>query len=148
MCCNSRPLFYSVTENGFPVKDEHILPLEQVVHDTDRVEYYDGYLNALLKAATENGVPVKSYFAWSACFSPCLRCRLLADCITDTQVCSIILNGASSALPSFSGHYFMVESDLGGRADGYEPRFGVTYVDYKTEKRTPKESAEFVKKVS
>ncbi|RDX54715.1 beta-glucosidase 1A [Lentinus brumalis] len=97
----SKPVY--VTENGFPVKDEHILPLEQVVHDADRVEYYDGYLNALLKAATEDGVPVKSYFAWSL-------------------------------LDNFEW------------ADGYEPRFGVTYVDYRTQKRTPKESAEFVRK--
>ncbi|RPD65700.1 beta-glucosidase 1A [Lentinus tigrinus ALCF2SS1-6] len=92
-----------VTENGFPVKDEHILPLEQVVHDTDRIEYYDRYLNALLQAATEDGVPVKSYFAWSL-------------------------------LDNFEW------------ADGYEPRFGVTHVDYKTQKRTPKESVEVVKR--
>ena len=57
----------SVTENGFPVKDEHVLPLDQVVRDTDRIEYYEGYLNALLQAVTEDGVPVKSYFGWSAC---------------------------------------------------------------------------------
>ncbi|KAI0702030.1 beta-glucosidase 1A [Cerioporus squamosus] len=97
----TKPVY--VTENGFPVKDEHVLPMEKAVHDTDRIEYYDGYLNALLQAATEDGVTVKSYFAWSL-------------------------------LDNFEW------------ADGYEPRFGVTYVDYKTQKRTPKESAEFVKK--
>ncbi len=32
-------------------------------------------------------------------------------------------------------------------ADGYEKRFGITYVDFKTEKRTPKLSAEFYKQV-
>ena len=32
-------------------------------------------------------------------------------------------------------------------ADGYETRFGVTYVDYATQKRYPKESAKFLVKV-
>jgi beta-glucosidase/6-phospho-beta-glucosidase/beta-galactosidase len=34
------------------------------------------------------------------------------------------------------------------RADGYITRFGVTYVDYKTQERYPKESAKFLVKVS
>lgn len=33
------------------------------------------------------------------------------------------------------------------RADGYETRFGVTYVDYRTQKRYPKDSSRFLKKV-
>lgn len=33
------------------------------------------------------------------------------------------------------------------RADGYETRFGVTYVDYETQKRYPKASAKFLTKV-
>ena len=33
------------------------------------------------------------------------------------------------------------------RAEGYRVRFGVTYVDYKTQKRTPKESAAILAKV-
>ena len=32
-------------------------------------------------------------------------------------------------------------------ADGYEKRFGITYVDFATQKRTPKLSAAFYKKV-
>ncbi len=32
-------------------------------------------------------------------------------------------------------------------ADGYEKRFGITYVDFKTQKRTPKLSAEFYRNV-
>lgn len=32
-------------------------------------------------------------------------------------------------------------------ADGYDKRFGITYVDFKTQKRTPKLSAEFYKQV-
>ena len=30
------------------------------------------------------------------------------------------------------------------RADGYTTRFGVTYVDYDTQKRYPKDSARFI----
>lgn len=33
------------------------------------------------------------------------------------------------------------------RADGYVTRFGVTYVDYETQKRYPKDSAKFVVQV-
>lgn len=33
------------------------------------------------------------------------------------------------------------------RADGYRIRFGVTHVDYKTQKRSPKDSAKFLTKV-
>ena len=33
------------------------------------------------------------------------------------------------------------------RADGYDTRFGVTYVDYSSQKRTPKDSAKFLAKV-
>ena len=54
-----------MTENGFAAKDENTRPVEEVVHDTDRIEYYEGYANALLQAVNEDGVPVKSYFAWS-----------------------------------------------------------------------------------
>lgn len=34
------------------------------------------------------------------------------------------------------------------RADGYVTRFGVTYVDYETQKRYPKDSGKFLAKVS
>jgi beta-glucosidase len=33
------------------------------------------------------------------------------------------------------------------RADGYVTRFGVTYVDYETQKRYPKDSGKFLSKV-
>ena len=56
---------YSVTENGFAAKSDALLSLPEVVHDADRVEYFRGYSNALLEAVVLDGVPVKSYFAWS-----------------------------------------------------------------------------------
>ncbi|KAG6840145.1 Beta-glucosidase 1A [Blastosporella zonata] len=54
-----------VTENGFTCKDENILPAAEAVRDTDRIEYYRGYTEALLEAITVDGVDVRSYFAWS-----------------------------------------------------------------------------------
>ncbi|KAI0765346.1 beta-glucosidase 1A [Fomes fomentarius] len=96
-----KPIY--VTENGYPVKNENALPVEQAVHDADRIDYYNGYANALLQAVTEDGVTVKSYFAWSL-------------------------------LDNFEW------------ADGYDTRFGTTYVDYTTQKRTPKDSTTFLTK--
>lgn len=95
-----KPIY--VTENGFAAKNENILPVEDVLHDVDRVEYFKGYANAMLKAVHDDGVAVKGYFGWSL-------------------------------LDNFEW------------ADGYETRFGVTYVDFKTQKRYPKDSSKFLK---
>ncbi|KAI0945484.1 Beta-glucosidase 1A [Taiwanofungus camphoratus] len=97
-----KPIY--VTENGFAVKNENVLPVEKVLHDIDRVHYFEGYANALLQSVHEDGVQVKGYFAWSL-------------------------------MDNFEW------------ADGYETRFGVTYVDYRTQKRYPKDSSRFLKKV-
>lgn len=60
----------SVTENGFAAKSDMLLAVPDVLHDTDRVEYFKGYTEALLQAINTDKVPIKSYFAWSAyeCF--------------------------------------------------------------------------------
>ncbi|THH21387.1 hypothetical protein EW146_g134 [Bondarzewia mesenterica] len=96
-----KPIY--VTENGFAVKDEHNMPVEQALHDVDRVEYFQGMTAALLAAAVEDGVDIKAYFPWSL-------------------------------LDNFEW------------ADGYVTRFGVTYVDYETQRRYPKDSAKFLTK--
>lgn len=97
------PIF--VTENGFAVKGENSLSIEEALHDTDRIEYFQGACNALVAAVSEDGVDVRSYFPWSL-------------------------------LDNFEW------------ADGYQTRFGVTYVDYTTQKRYPKASAHFLTDVS
>ncbi|RPD61802.1 beta-glucosidase 1B [Lentinus tigrinus ALCF2SS1-7] len=95
----SKPIY--VTENGFAVKDENVMPLEQALADHDRVQYFKGNTAAILAAVNEDGVDIRSYFAWSL-------------------------------LDNFEW------------ADGYVTRFGLTYVDYDTQKRYPKDSAKFV----
>ncbi|KAJ3544061.1 hypothetical protein NM688_g5783 [Phlebia brevispora] len=95
----NKPIY--VTENGFAVKNENNIPVEQAIHDVGRQEYFQQYTKALLRAATEDGVDVRGYFAWSL-------------------------------LDNFEW------------AEGYKVRFGVTYVDYTTQKRTPKDSSRFL----
>ncbi|EKM56612.1 glycoside hydrolase family 1 protein [Phanerochaete carnosa HHB-10118-sp] len=94
-----KPIY--VTENGFPVKGENDLFVEEAVNDIDRQEYFREYAEALLQAVTEDGADVRGYFGWSL-------------------------------LDNFEW------------AEGYKIRFGVTHVDYTTQKRTPKKSAEFL----
>ncbi|KAF8816111.1 glycoside hydrolase family 1 protein [Phlegmacium glaucopus] len=93
------PIF--VTENGFAVKGENGMPIQEALKDYDRVNYFQGTTAALVKAIHEDGVDVRSYFPWSF-------------------------------LDNFEW------------ADGYSTRFGVTYVDYQTQKRYPKDSAKFL----
>lgn len=54
-----------ITENGFPVEGEQHLSLEEQVNDTLRQEYFAQYVEAMLKAITEDGVAVGGYMAWS-----------------------------------------------------------------------------------
>lgn len=78
------------------------MPVEQAIKDTDRVNYFRGYLDSLERAVKEDNVPVIGFCAWSC-------------------------------------------QDNWEWAEGYGPRFGLTHVDYKTQKRTPKASAWYVK---
>ena len=55
----------SVTENGFAVKGENDLPLDQALKDTDRINYFRGTTAALLAAVREDSVDIRAYFSWS-----------------------------------------------------------------------------------
>ncbi|KAG6849905.1 hypothetical protein H0H93_003919, partial [Arthromyces matolae] len=55
----------SITENGFTCMDEGNRTAAEAVNDTDRVEYYRGYTQAVLEAINQDGVDIRSYFAWS-----------------------------------------------------------------------------------
>ncbi|GAB7353250.1 hypothetical protein MBLNU459_g3760t1 [Dothideomycetes sp. NU459] len=96
-----RPAIY-ITENGTSLKGENDLPVEEILQDDFRVEYFDGYINAVADAYTEDGVDVRGYMAWSL-------------------------------MDNFEW------------AEGFETRFGVTYVDYAGgQKRYPKKSAKAI----
>lgn len=41
------------------------MSLEDALQDTDRVEYYQGATQSILAAIHEDGVDIRSYFAWS-----------------------------------------------------------------------------------
>lgn len=87
-----------VTENGTSIKGENDLPKDKILNDQFRVDYYNGYVNALAQAVSEDGCNVKGYMAWSL-------------------------------MDNFEW------------AEGYETRFGSTFVDYKdNQKRYPKKS--------
>ncbi|THH01164.1 hypothetical protein EW026_g1477 [Hermanssonia centrifuga] len=58
-----KPIY--VTENGFPVKNENDLPVEDAVRDVHRQGYYQDYTKALLQAVTKDGADVRGYFAWN-----------------------------------------------------------------------------------
>ncbi|KAF1926183.1 glycoside hydrolase family 1 protein [Didymella exigua CBS 183.55] len=58
------PTFY-VTENGTSLKGENELPLEELLNDEFRVEYFRGYVGALADAHALDGVDVRGYSAWS-----------------------------------------------------------------------------------
>ena len=64
--CNSRKetLAIYVTENGFAEQDEGDFPLDKVVQDTKRQEYFACYIEAMMRAV-KDGVTVQGYFGWS-----------------------------------------------------------------------------------
>lgn len=89
------------TENGTSLKGENDLPLEKIVDDEFRAEYFRGYIKALAEAV-EGGADIRGYMAWSL-------------------------------MDNFEW------------AEGYETRFGVTYVDYEGgQKRYLKKSAKVI----
>lgn len=58
------PTFY-VTENGTSLKGESQLPLEELLDDEFRCEYFRGYVGAMADAHAKDGVDVRGYSAWS-----------------------------------------------------------------------------------
>ncbi len=85
--------FY-ITENGMSAHD--VVSLDSKVHDPNRIDFLNRYLNELEKA-TDDSVDVRGYFQWSL-------------------------------MDNFEW------------AKGYTDRFGLVYVDYETQERTPKDS--------
>jgi len=59
-----RPIIY-VTENGISLKGENDLPLEKILEDDFRAQYFRDYINALAEAVTFDQVDCRGYMAWS-----------------------------------------------------------------------------------
>eukprot|EP01084_Bolivina_argentea_P023752 44364_1 len=53
-----------ITENGCDVPNESELLLNEILNDTFRIRFYDGYITSVTKAKDE-GSNIQAYFAWS-----------------------------------------------------------------------------------
>lgn len=112
-----KPIY--ITENGCPCPGEDKMTAEEAVNDTYRIKYFEDHLDAVGTARTEDGSDIKGYFAWSLMDN-------LGMCLASYfKIFELIL------LPEWS--------------DGYGVRFGVTFTDYNTLERTPKQSALLLK---
>ncbi|KAF3354024.1 Histone-lysine N-methyltransferase set-9 [Verticillium dahliae VDG1] len=58
------PTIY-VTESGTSVLGESDKPIDEILDDTLRTEYFDTYVKAMAKAVSEDGCKVQGYMAWS-----------------------------------------------------------------------------------
>lgn len=54
-----------VLENGTSVKGEDDLPLEQILQDKFRCDYYRDHIDAVVRARNEDGINILGYMAWS-----------------------------------------------------------------------------------
>lgn len=45
------------------------MPIQDALKDYDRIRYFQGATDALVKAIHEDGVDIRSYFPWSKVFS-------------------------------------------------------------------------------
>lgn len=61
-----QPIIY-VTENGTSVKGENDLPVEELLADDFRAQYFKDYITALAEARTIDGVDVRGYVPASGC---------------------------------------------------------------------------------
>ncbi|PQE09337.1 Glycoside hydrolase family 1 protein [Rutstroemia sp. NJR-2017a BVV2] len=53
-----------ITENGTTAKGE-TEPSEEVLNDKFRIEFFEGYIEALARAVKDDGVDIRTYFAWT-----------------------------------------------------------------------------------
>jgi beta-glucosidase len=54
-----------ITENGFATNGEAEMTLEQVIDDTQRQTYYNGYVKELIEAVRDDGIKISGYLGWS-----------------------------------------------------------------------------------
>lgn len=54
--CRYKPESISVTENGFMVKGEDFMSMEEILNDTKRVQYFKDYIRNAVEAVVYDGV--------------------------------------------------------------------------------------------
>ena len=89
---------------------------------------------------TENGCSSDDQVAPDGHVYDSDRIMYLRNCLTQLQ------RATADGVP-VKGYFLWSLLDNYEWADGYEKRFGITYVDFKTQKRIPKLSAEFYRNV-
>ncbi|KAM0080966.1 hypothetical protein ACKRZS_006866 [Fusarium odoratissimum] len=61
---NYSPKVY-IMENGTSIKGENDLPVDEIVEDTFRCDFYRSHIESVVRASVEDGVDIKGYMAWS-----------------------------------------------------------------------------------
>ena len=118
-----KPKIY-VTENGTSLKGENSLSRDEILEDDFRVKYFQDYIAAMTNAIVEDGVDCRGYMAWS-----------LMEYVLNRLFNMSLLTGLV-----FGSNFEW--------AEGYETRFGVTYIDYEGgHERYPKKSAREISKI-
>ena len=76
-----------ITENGTtgPGEDVAAPPSDEALHDRHRIEFFNGYLESVARAAKEDGVDVRSYFAWTFTDNWYVFARNLEICVTSVR---------------------------------------------------------------
>lgn len=119
-----KPIY--VTENGCPCPGEEKMSKEESVKDEYRQRYFANHLDAIV-GAIDDGAEVSGYFAWS---------------LMDNLGKFPRLHHFPLCIPLF--RWKEDNPELNSRLEwglGYSIRFGVTFTDYETLERTPKQSA-------
>ncbi|MCX5771618.1 MAG: GH1 family beta-glucosidase [Candidatus Hydrogenedentes bacterium] len=89
---------------------------------------------------TENGIPVPDGIDWDGRLRDYRRIRYLRDNLVQLH------RAINKGVPVL-GYFHWTLLDNFEWSHGYEPRFGLVYVDYKTQKRTIKESGRWISQV-
>jgi beta-glucosidase len=76
-----------ITENGTTAPGEDVAapPSEEVLHDRHRIEFFNGYLESVARAVKEDGVDVRSYFAWTFTDNWYVFARNLEICVVSLR---------------------------------------------------------------
>ena len=120
-----KPIY--ITENGCPCPGEEKMGREESVKDEYRQRYFADHLDAIV-GATQDGAKVAGYFAWSLIDN-------LGEFFNSTNFPHVF---EPRTVPT---SYLSILTLSPEWCMGYDIRFGVTFTDYDTLERTPKESA-------